>query len=451
MSSVECADSVDCTDSPIRIEISVIDALKKSNSKLETSISDILSKFECLKRSVSKAPSFRNPATNSRDRKPADWRSPHNPHSTSTHSTHSTHATQSKPAAAAAASINDSWQQQQHATDAKRPRIGVSSDPGLRAITSLLNKINDGNFETIKNQVVKLVLDGGVQVRVAIDALLEKSATDGDGFTMAYAKLLASVASASENQNSLRCISRISEFLQEIYGSSSDNDDALWKEIASVAEATVRFKPTENYDGFCAAIKAKKRIFGRHRTALSILTLMGKDVSGVPTPLDAVSKLISLMKRAVRGDDDDKSIREASIEILLELVHQLSHALVMVKKEAFVSALKSLKSGMSDVLTKEIILACGSQCRFRAESVFDKLAELLAAASPSAAVRSRSSRPVAWQSSGEAVKAALIVCRNSANAPASIPSKPAIPAKPAIPGIPGGSSWRSIVASASKP
>jgi hypothetical protein len=523
---------------PIRIEIGVINSCRPEHSilKLETTIADILSKFDCLKRTVSKAPfhsSNRNHSTPSsatnktdsrvfdRDRrgsgKPSnEWRS------------------SSRPA--------DSWSNVASAalgcqpTDAsaKRPRIGVSMDPGLRAITSLLNKINESNFETIKSQVVKLVSDGSVQVKSAIDALLEKSATDGDGFTLAYAKLLASVATSTSDNNShsAAALRRISEFLQEIYGSGDD----LWNEIASVADATVRFKPTDNYDGFCAAIKAKKKIFGRHRTALSILTLMGKDVSGVPKPVDAVSKLISLMKRAVSlGSSDDSTpitrtyyhcladekeeeeeehtnmiveidrmpIREAAIEIVLELVYQLSTSLVMVKKEAFASGLSSLKSGMSAILTDDIISSCGSQCRFRAESVLDKLAEFtksamnrhLSAAGPkvqlwqslpsggaapknpvlvrsitTASIREAQAhhRPSgkaadaprreatkadkAWQSlsSGDAVKAALqpkSVGRTSAAPPEgrlcqSVPFGQAAP-----PVKSGGSSWRSIVES----
>lgn len=141
---------------------------------------------------------------------------------------------------------------------------------------------------------------------------------------------------------------------------------SLENEVKSVSDATVRCKPTEDYDGFCAALKAKKKIYGRHNTSLTILTLMAKDIPGIPKPADAVAKLVGLMKRAVvmvdeenkgdesalstglfhcleveaccdEGDENDsikvddirtrtstREVPDVAIEILLELVSQLS-------------------------------------------------------------------------------------------------------------------------------
>lgn len=498
-------------DGVLRIDIGVLNSRRPDNStsKLETTIADILSKYECLKRSVSKGgfhsgsradPNRVDPnrTVNPRDKRafvprgvkppslsPSDWRS----------NTKST--------------VNESWGHTGGGAidSSKRPKIG-SADPGLRAITALLNKINASNFDTIKTQVVKLVADGGVDVKSVIDALLEKSASDGDGFTMAYAKLLASIAEKKVNADSESAPSalhRISDFLHEIYGSG----DALWNEIVGVADATVRFKPTDNYDGFCSAIKAKKRIFGRHRTAISILTLlgpMGDEMSSVPKPSDAVAKLTSLMKRAVgvgqkqqnpltyydclnEGVDVDADVdnttvdhetatRESGIEIVLELVSQLSNSwvskvdgVVIVKKE-FVTPIMALKSGLNQALTGDIIASCGPQCRFRSEFVVGKLAEFAKSVTPvtpvtptpvtptqgtqgtqgirtygSAVSNSRTSGK-AWQinSSGEAVKAALRTGRPAERPPThQSPQTPYAPKAAQAATKSYGGSWRSII------
>ena len=435
-------DDASSTTSPFRIEMKTMDDFRASTthsggvSKIEAAIADILSVYECFsdRRVHAHAHAHAHGGGGGRGGGARGGRSDAQSRSSGAgrgaQAQAQAHANEWKSIhdVAAAHSSSSSWNTTKATstatkTDAKRPRIGNDTDPGMRAIRSLLNKINDSNFDAIQTQVVELVLSGGVAVRVAVNALLEKSSNDGDGFTMAYTRLLAAIAggsmaggsmaggedaSATVRASALKCIG---EFLHEIYGSG----DVLWNEVKSVSDATVRCKPTEDYDGFCAALKAKKKIYGRHKTSLTILTLMAKDIPGIPKPADAVAKLVGLMKRAVvmvdeenkgdesalstglfhcleveaccdEGDENDsikvddirtrtstREVRDVAIEILLELVSQLSVTLSAVKKEAFVAALKALNSGLQETLTREIAASCGTQCRFRAEAVISKL------------------------------------------------------------------------------
>ena len=375
--------------SPIRIDISVMDESRflSKTSKVETAIAEILSKYPCFTNASRQHGAARGGTRSDvprSSRRENDWRGVD----------------------------SSSWNP---VGSAKRPRIGGDGDPGTRSIRSLLNKINDSNFDAIQTKMIELISSGGVAVRIAVDALIEKSSNDGDGFTMTYTKLLAAICSSNNMRTTaLECIG---EFLHEIYGAG----DGLWNKVESVSEATVRSSPTEDYDGFCAALKAKKKIYGRHRTALMILTLMTKDIAGIPgipKPADAVAKLMGLMKCAV---EQSEKMRDVAIEILLELVSQLSFTLAAVKKEAFVNSLSSLKSGLEDILIKDIVSSCSTQCRFRAEAVLAKLK-----AAPVAAHKSSS---VAVHKS-----AAQIAARNALVPPPRLSKKPA-----------EGVSWRSVV------
>ena len=408
--SSERSSDASSTTSPICIEIKIMDELmtKGGPSKVETTIAELLSKYDCF--SDRRAGGGKSYASGHRC--PGGGRADARPNAKEREREREKER-EREPRASEWRSGESVSSWNAAVKESKRPRIGNDTDPGTRAIRSLLNKINNSNFDVIQSKVVELVLSGGVSVCVAVDALLDKSSTDGDGFTMAYTRLLSAIAATESAPVRTATLKRIGEFLHEIYGSG----DVLWNEVNSVSEATVRFKPTEDYDGFCAALKAKKKIYGRHKTALMILTLMAKDISGIPKPADAASKLMGLMKRAVQLSPsagafapshsrhsrhstqfhcleleleaeteespvvDRSAVRDVAFEILLELVSQLSLTLAAVKKEAFVGALRSLKTGLHETLTEEVTTSCGTQCRFRTEAVIAKLDEEVRSAS----------------------------------------------------------------------
>ena len=304
-----------------------------------------------------------------------------------------------------------------------RPQRLGGTPSGARALMGALNKLNERNFEPIKDRVIALVAGGDVSAAEATRAVLSKSA-DESCFAHVYVKLLQAarlvcrapeVASEASSEASEADPSKdaaatekdaegrrvVSEFLGGLFGGGGD---AQWADVRQAAIALGACGPapaegTVAYDAFCVALKIKKRLLGRHRTALAVLSAMARDIEGAPRPAEVVAVTLKVLGSAANEEDEGSPLfgtpappaspaREAAVDLALDLATQVVEALAKPgAPPSHNTALAAIRAGASAALSEATLAACyGSRTRF-------KVAELLNARGATLALPKASTRP----------------------------------------------------------
>jgi hypothetical protein len=233
-----------------------------------------------------------------------------------------------------------------------RAKIGGGSDAD-RALLSSLNKLNERNFDAVRDGVLELISAGKVDAASAAHAMLAKSSNDST-FAAVYARLLAAIADGGAAVGTA-----VGAFLGTLFG----RDGGLWEDVRVVSAALAVASPTEGYDAFCVAVRAKKQLLGRHGTALAVLALMAKTIEGAPRPADAVEVLMDVLGRAVALRDS------VAVDLALELVQQLVSALEASGAggpRSHPAALQGVRDGIRTLLPDELVSAeFGPKCKFK--------------------------------------------------------------------------------------
>ena len=253
------------------------------------------------------------------------------------------------------------WQQHQQQQHEQRshPRIRVGEGTDAeRALRSHLNKLNERNFEAVRDGVLALIAAGTVDAATAAQAMLAKS-VDDSSFAGVYARLLASIADRGAAVGTT-----VGAFLSSLFGAG----DELWGDVQAVSSALAVASPTEAYDAFCAAVKEKKRLLGRHGTALAVLSFMAKSVDGAPKPADAADALMSVLGKAAERRD------AFAVDLTLDLVKQLMQVLETTGASAprapksHSAALNTVRHGVRTLLPEALLVSSefGPKVRFKA-------------------------------------------------------------------------------------
>jgi len=278
-----------------------------------------------------------------------------------------------------------------------RPRRIGCGPSGARALLGALNKLNERNFEPIRDRVASLVAAGDVSPRAAVRAVLAKSA-DESCFAHVYVRLLQEAGlvaaltppvgatdvpldgdTVGEGREAVR------EFLGALFGG-----DTLWTDVlhAAMLLGTCGPAPAEGtaaYDAFCGALKAKKRLLGRHKTALAILAAMARDVEGAPRPAEVVAVTLKVLGHAAGDEEDEETpllgrappgaeatpLREAAVDLSLDLAAQVAEALSKPgAPTSHVAALAVMRAGAIEALPQAVLAECyGPRTRFKAQDL----------------------------------------------------------------------------------
>jgi hypothetical protein len=108
------------------------------------------------------------------------------------------------------------------------------------------------------------------------------------------------------------------------------------------------------------AVKAKKRLLGKHRTGLAILHAMGKRIRGAPTRADVVSASLTMLSRVLEVD--------GALEVALDLTALTAEALA---SSSGGTALATLRAGVRDLLLPDESARFGSRVRFKIGELVD--------------------------------------------------------------------------------
>jgi hypothetical protein len=270
-----------------------------------------------------------------------------------------------------------------------RPRRIGCGPSGARALLGALNKLNERNFEPIRDRVASLVAAGDVSPRAAVRAVLAKSA-DESCFAHVYVRLLQAAGlvaaltppeeatdvpldgdTVGEGREAVR------EFLGALFGG-----DTLWTDVLHAATLLGTSGPapaegTAAYDAFCGALKAKKRLLGRHKTALAI--------EGAPRPAEVVTVTLKVLGHAAGDEEDEETpllgrappaaaatpLREAAVDLSLDLAAQVAEALSKPgAPTSHVAALAVMRAGAIEALPQAVLAECyGPRTRFKAQDL----------------------------------------------------------------------------------
>jgi hypothetical protein len=139
------------------------------------------------------------------------------------------------------------------APPSSRPSIGCAGrSSGMRAVFGALNKANDKNYAKVNDVVQAAVRDGTASCEDVCDAILAKSYQD-DGFAAVYGRLVADLLI-----DNAQCVqARVDAFVADFWAST----DCAWLDDG------LTMNPAEAYDAFCAAVKVRRHLVGRHRVS----------------------------------------------------------------------------------------------------------------------------------------------------------------------------------------
>jgi hypothetical protein len=233
-----------------------------------------------------------------------------------------------------------------------------------------LNKLSEQNFEAIRERVASLVASGDVGSDQAAKAILEKSADDSC-FAHVYARLLKAIVGGCA-PDAACIIAEIQKFLDQLFGGEGTRGESLWKDLESVAETmdasgAAPAEGTPAYDVFCLAVKAKKRLLGRHRTALAVLSAMARDVgAGAPKPGQVVEVTLVVLGIAAARQEDPT----VPVDLALDLAEQIAEALTSSDApNSHATALVALRAGIASALTDDVLSAYGPRTRFKVKDL----------------------------------------------------------------------------------
>ena len=265
-------------------------------------------------------------------------------------------------------------------------------DAGARALLGALNKLNDRNFDAIRDRVIALVDGGAVDGGQAARAVIVKSCDDAS-YAPVFARLLAALAAcpshpstaeadtaaaaaASSEENVPRRgggTEAIAETLAHVTTLYCDGGEALRVDVAEVARAieAPNATPEKGYDAFCAALRGKRRLLGRTSTALAVLALMARELSQhaqstqqpFPRPLDVATAVVYAVRGGVRSGS------EAEIDVALDVAAQLVASLGRSTVASHVAAVAALRDGIRDALGGPEASAMTTKVRFKVQDL----------------------------------------------------------------------------------
>jgi hypothetical protein len=270
-------------------------------------------------------------------------------------------------------------------------------DAGARALLGALNKLNDRNFDAIRDRVIALVDGGAVDGGQAARAVIVKSCDDAS-YAPVFARLLAALAAClsppstaeadtaaaaaataaatSSEENVPRRgggTEAIAETLAHVTTLYCDGGEALRVAVVEVARAieAPNATPEKGYDAFCAALRGKRRMLGRTSTALAVLALMARELSQhaqstqqpFPRPLDVATAVVYAVRGGVRSGS------EAEIDVALDVAAQLVASLGRSTVASHVAAVAALRDGIRDALGGPEASAMTTKVRFKVQDL----------------------------------------------------------------------------------
>lgn len=181
----------------------------------------------------------------------------------------------------------------------------------------------------IATELVDLIRSNAVEVADVVSMALARSVGDAS-YAPHHVSVLGDIAALSEAGRDVveRCVSK---FVDEVSG------EALWERIESCSSTLAGSCCVADYDGFCAAVKAKERLLSHHRISVDLL--------GADFPDRSISDMLA---RA-------REVAPHAVELVLDVAIQMPRRLRVI-----VETRDAVRAVLSEASTS-------SRCRFKAE------------------------------------------------------------------------------------
>jgi hypothetical protein len=227
------------------------------------------------------------------------------------------------------------------------PLLGSTPD---RVVTCALNKLSTNNASRVVASIIDVLREKSIPTSDVAHAIIVKGTTDGS-FLSLYVDLLTKLISVDTEIKV-----SIDRFLDDILGRDDHGSPRILEDIMTVAKGMAGISTAE-YDGFCAALKAKSLLVNRHRLAIELDTEYRCIVIDV---------LEELLKKPVDTGDIDmviggtgEHVCDAALDITLEMVMQ-----VLPKNATIASKVK-------DCIRYIDLSAYSAKIRFKLQDVCD--------------------------------------------------------------------------------
>jgi hypothetical protein len=223
---------------------------------------------------------------------------------------------------------------------------------GLKDAVAALNKINDRNYASVLQRMVQVVESRAASMHDVCDLAFSKCASD-DGYLHVYMRLFLDIRAAFEGSTEADVLREGIDAFVRAFWTIELQDDAG-------AASTSEINPAERYDEFCAVLKARRLLLGKHRTVVGLIK------NALSTELDTnahMERLVGLL-RVSCGATGALGFNDSHVDVAVDFIRDFV--------EAFPLSAQAHAADLAVLFDGNVVGVCSSMCRFKVHDLMDR-------------------------------------------------------------------------------